>query len=81
MPDHVSQEVNPTPDCRDLGNDTHQDMSKIPPEWGNKSAAAEGNSIINAAVELTESQRAFIVIREATENAERANKSLGWGNR
>jgi hypothetical protein len=66
MSDYVSQELNPTPDRRDLGNDTHRDMSKIPPEWGNKSAAAEGNSIISAAVELTESERDFVLIREQT---------------
>jgi hypothetical protein len=66
MPDHVSQGVNPTPDRGGLGNDTHKDMSKISPEWGNKRTAAEENSIISAAVELTESERAFVAIREAT---------------
>jgi hypothetical protein len=32
-------------------------------------------------VESTESEMAFVVIREATLNAERVNKSLGRGNR
>jgi hypothetical protein len=77
----MCQEVNPTPNPRDLGNETDKDMTKIPPEWGNKSAAAERNSIISAVVELTESDTAFVAIGEATENAERVNKSLGWGNR